>query len=108
MTEFVRTLKKIYWRLFFVSMAVLIVEALLAPARFLTFFGLISFALLGVFSPLLCSYLARRHGVNVIDKEKGWMGYHCDWFNVQQTFMLCCMPTAIAFGILYSFVPRME
>ena len=70
MTEFVRTLKKIYWRLFFVSTAVLIVEAILAPARFLTFFGLISFALLGVFGAPLCAHLARRHGVNVIDKEK--------------------------------------
>ena len=108
MTEFVRALKKIYWRLFFVSTAVLIVEALLAPARFVTFFGLISFVLLTMCSPPLCGYLARRHGVKVTDEEKDWLGNNCDYLNAGNTFMLCCMPTAIAFGILYSFVPRME
>lgn len=110
MTELVRTLKKIYWRLFLLSSAVLVVEIIFSPARFVTAFGMASFALLGVFSRPLCRHLARRHGVQVVNHDgTGWLGEDCDWLNVAVTFMLSCMATAFLFYFLYvCFVPRME
>ena len=110
MTELVRTMKTIYRRLFLISTAVLVVEIILSPARFITAFGMMAFALLGIFSRPLCRHLARRHGVPVVKHDgTGWLGEDCDLLNVAVTFLLSCMATAFFFGLLYAcFVPRIE
>lgn len=117
MKNFIRTLKKIYLYLFLFSTAVWLVEIFLPPKRFITAFGMISFALLGIFSRVLCFNLAKRHGMDIkghnpsigawmdwIEFEKG----NEEWATATMIFGVSCMITAILFGVLYCFVPRIE
>ena len=113
MKNFIRTLKKIYLWLFLFSTVVWLVEMVLPPKRFITAFGMVSFALLGIFGKVLSFHLAKRYGIDIqgqhpvfewIEFKKG----NEEWASATTIFGVSCMITAILFGVLYCFVPRIE
>ena len=112
MNNFIRTLKKIYLYLLLFSIAVWLVEMALPPKRWISAFGMVSFALLSIFGKVLCFHLAKRYGMDIkghspfewLELKKG----NKEWGVATMIFGMSCMITAIFFIVLYWFVPRIE